>query len=46
MSITICTVSGKLLDATTTAIVGATVYAYSTRPYIHPTDSSLVVNEV
>lgn len=44
MAIQICAVTGTIRDYTGTGIGGVTVSAYAERPFIHPTDNSLIVN--
>jgi len=41
---TVCTISGTLRDTSGQALSNATVSVSSIKPFIHPTDSSLVVN--
>lgn len=43
-SIQICAVSGTCRTPTGSALPGVTVKAYSNRPFIHPTDNSLIAN--
>lgn len=44
MAIQICSVSGLIKDTTGTAIAGVTVVAKAIRPFIHPSDGSLIVD--
>lgn len=44
MAIGICTVSGTVLNALDQGVGGVVVKANSNRPFIHPTDGSLIVN--
>ncbi len=39
-----CTVSGSLLDNTGTAIAGASVTAYLTRPFVYSTTGALIAD--
>lgn len=41
---TVCTVTGLVADHTSTGIPGVIVIANSVRPFVHPTDGSLIVN--
>jgi hypothetical protein len=43
-AIQLCAVSGVVRDTTGTAIQGVTVAAYCSRPFIHPTDGSLIID--
>jgi hypothetical protein len=43
---TVCTVTGTLRDSAGSALSGATIQASCLRPYVHPTDSSLIVDYV
>lgn len=44
MSIATCTISGTVRNLYGNALAGVTVKANSDRPFIHPTDSSLITN--
>ncbi len=39
-----CAVTGTLRDSGGNALSGATVRAFAIKPYVHPTDSSLIVD--
>lgn len=41
---TVCTVSGLLRDPSGAALAGATIIVQSIKPFIHPTDNSLITN--
>lgn len=39
---TVCTVSGIIRDLSGNALIGATVKAQNQKPFLHPTDSSII----
>jgi hypothetical protein len=41
---TVCAVSGTIRDTSGTVLSGATVSVSSIKPFIHPTDNSLILN--